>query len=162
MTGIRIGESTVERITEGNGEQLGQFWEQGRTLGPALDWDWNRDASGQRLAYVSVDATEIGQQAPEEPRPKARWFMSAWFLTPRNSTRSRRRTRSRSSRRATLAGLTDLDTLRHCGDKRVRSAWTGADQWIGLSDGGQGIETFFEVHFPRATLILDFYHAAGH
>jgi hypothetical protein len=64
MAAIRFGESTVERITEGNGARLGQFWEHGRTLGPARDWDWNRDARGQRLAYVSVDATGVGQQGP--------------------------------------------------------------------------------------------------
>ncbi|WP_074315788.1 hypothetical protein [Singulisphaera sp. GP187] len=62
-----------------------------------------------------------------------------------------------------LAGLTNLETL---GAQLRRQAdevgMDRADQWIGLSDGGQGIETFFEVNFPRATLILDFYHAAGH
>ncbi len=62
-----------------------------------------------------------------------------------------------------LAGLTDLETL---GAKLRRQAgqvgMDRADHWIGLSDGGQGLETFFEVNFPRATLILDFYHASGH
>jgi len=37
-----------------------------------------------------------------------------------------------------------------------------AARWIGLSDGGNGLDDFFRVHFPRAELILDFYHAAGH
>jgi hypothetical protein len=37
-----------------------------------------------------------------------------------------------------------------------------ADQWIGLTDGGNGLDDFLGVHFPRATLILDFYHAAEH
>ncbi len=63
------------------------------------------------------------------------------------------------------AGLTDLDTLggRNCGDKRVRSAWTGADSMDRPQRRrAKASETFFEVHFPRATLILDFYHAAGH
>jgi len=37
-----------------------------------------------------------------------------------------------------------------------------AEQWIALSDGGQGLEEFFDVYFPRAVKILDFQHAAGH
>ena len=95
MAGIRLSESTVERTTEAHGERLGQLWEHGHTLGPALDWDWNRDVSGQTVAYISVGMDR-------------------------------------------------------------------ADQWIGLSDGGNGLDDFFTVQFPRATLILDFYHAAGH
>ncbi|HMB04002.1 MAG TPA: hypothetical protein VKP69_09720, partial [Isosphaeraceae bacterium] len=30
------------------------------------------------------------------------------------------------------------------------------------TDGGNGLDDFMRVYFPRATLILDFYHAAGH
>ena len=82
MTGIRIGESTVERITEGNGERLGQFWEQGRTLGPARDWDWNRDASGQRLAYVSVDATGVGQQGPRGAKAEGKMVYVGMVFNP--------------------------------------------------------------------------------
>ena len=62
-----------------------------------------------------------------------------------------------------LAGLTDLDTLG--AQLRRQAGQVGmdrAERWIGLSDGGNGLEEFFKVHFPRATLILDFYHAAEH
>ena len=31
-----------------------------------------------------------------------------------------------------------------------------------LSDGGNGLEDFFEVNFPRAVTILDFHHATGY
>src|SRR2546429_8896441 len=37
-----------------------------------------------------------------------------------------------------------------------------ADQWIALTDGGNGLEPFIDVNFPRAVKILDFQHAAGH
>jgi len=50
MTGLRLGESTVERATEAAGERLGELWAEGRTLGTARDWDWNRDATGRRVA----------------------------------------------------------------------------------------------------------------
>jgi len=31
-----------------------------------------------------------------------------------------------------------------------------AEQWIALSDGGNGLEDFFDVYFPGAVKILDF------
>ncbi len=37
-----------------------------------------------------------------------------------------------------------------------------ADLWIALTDGGNGLEDFIDVHFPRAVKILDFHHATGH
>jgi hypothetical protein len=37
-----------------------------------------------------------------------------------------------------------------------------ADQWIALSDGGNGLDDFLDMNFPRAVRILDFQHAAGH
>src|SRR2546428_2167082 len=37
-----------------------------------------------------------------------------------------------------------------------------AEQWIALSDGGNGLEEFFDVHFPRAVKIVDFQHAVGY
>ena len=37
-----------------------------------------------------------------------------------------------------------------------------AEQWIALSDGGNGMDEFLDVNFPRAVRILDFQHAAGH
>ena len=37
-----------------------------------------------------------------------------------------------------------------------------ADVWIALTDGGNGLEEFMDVYFPRAVKILDFHHATGH
>ena len=35
-------------------------------------------------------------------------------------------------------------------------------QWVALSDAGQGFERFFDVYFPRAVKIVDFRHATEH
>ena len=37
-----------------------------------------------------------------------------------------------------------------------------AEQQIALSDGGTGLEDLFRRHFPRAEVILDFWHAREH
>ena len=163
MAGIRFSESTVERITEGNGERLGQLWEQGKTLGPARDWDWNRDANGHRVAYLSVDATGVGQQGPKGAKAEGKMVNVGMIYNPQEFDPKSPRDAQPIEQVRYLGGLIDLETL---GAQLRRQAgqigMDRADQWIGLSDGGQGIETFFKVNFPRATLILDFYHAAGH
>jgi len=61
-----------------------------------------------------------------------------------------------------LAGLYDLDDL---GLQLRRQAWQvgmeHADVWIGLTDGGNGLEDFVRRNFPRdVVLILDFWHPA--
>ena len=62
-----------------------------------------------------------------------------------------------------LAGLYSLDEL---GEQlRRQAAHVGmdhAERWIALSDGGNGLEEFFDVFFPGAVKILDFHHATGH
>jgi hypothetical protein len=163
MAGIRFSESTVERITEGNGERLGQLWEQGQTLGPARDWDWNRDANGHRVAYLSVDATGVGQQGPKGAKAEGKMVNVGMIYNAAEFDPKSPRDAQPIEQARYLAGLTDLDMLGT--QLRQQAGQVGmdrVDQWIGLSDGGQGLETFFEVYFPRATLILDFYHAAGH
>jgi len=163
LAGIRFSESTIERITEDNGERLGQFWERGHTLGPARDWDWNRDVNGRRVAYVSVDATGVGQQGPRGAKVEGKMVYVGMVYNPSEFDSESPRDARPIEQARYLAGLTDLDTL---GTQLRRQAgqvgMDRADQWIGLSDGGQGLEAFFEVYFPGATLILDFYHAAGH
>ena len=67
-----------------------------------------------------------------------------------------------------LSGLYDLDELglllrRQAGQVGMNHA----DQWLGLSDGGNGLENFLRINFPgplesgtALELILDFWHAA--
>jgi hypothetical protein len=37
-----------------------------------------------------------------------------------------------------------------------------ADRWIALTDGGNGLEHFIDVNFPRAEKILDLQHASDY
>ncbi len=63
-----------------------------------------------------------------------------------------------------LAGLYELDALGL--QLRRQAAQVGmerAERWIGLTDGGNGLEEFVRKNFPRdVVLILDFWHAADH
>ncbi len=49
--------------------------------------------------------------------------------------------------------------------RRRQAAQVGmdrAEQWVALTDGGNGLDDFMDIHSPRAVRVLDFDHAAEH
>ncbi len=186
LTGLRLCESTVERTTEAAGEKLGEMLEAGTVLTsaapavPTFDltidgaadvanaspapapaaWTWHRDATGKTCAYVSLDATGIMMQGPGGAKADGRMVYLAMVYNPRPRT-SDDTTPGEDVRY--LAGLTTLDKL---GEQLRRQAaqvgMNDVDQWIALSDAGNGFEPFFDVHFPQAEQIVDFWHATEH
>lgn len=62
MAAVRLGESTVERATEGVGGRIAALLGRGHTFGPAAAWDWHEGARGRGVAYLSIDATGTRQQ----------------------------------------------------------------------------------------------------
>jgi hypothetical protein len=167
MAGLRLAETTVERTTEAAGARLGRHLERGRTLGSPRPWTWHRDAHGQTCAYVSVDATGVRQQARGGGRADGRmpYVAMVYNPVPELSDDSPYQPPPQARMQARyLAGLYDLNTLGP--PLRRQAAQVGmdaADVWIGLTDGGNGLERFLETNFPRdLVLILDFWHAAEH
>jgi hypothetical protein len=161
LCGLRLSESTVERVTEAAGERLAKllhdkvtFDEQGKP------WTWQRDARGKRCAYVSLDATGVRQQGAGGAKAEGRMAYVGMLYNPR-SQHDDQRPEPHSVRY--LAGFYELNEL---GSQLRRQAaqvgWDNAEQQIALSDGGNGLEEFFRKNFPRAECILDFWHAAGH
>lgn len=157
MAGLRLAESTVQRITEAAGQRLKRERTQGQTYGRAAPWTWHADATGQRCAYVSLDATGVGQQGPGGTAAEGRMAYVGMIFNPRPATGPG------ATQARYLAGLYDLDELGT--QLRRQGAQVGmdqADRWIAVTDGGAGLEEFIRVQFPRAEVILDFYHAAEH
>jgi hypothetical protein len=161
MGGIRLGESTVERTTEDAGGRLAEAVKAGVTLGPPVDWPWHKDYEGQRCAYVELDATGVRQQGegggPAEGRmayvgmvcnPSPEWLWPDERPTPMQARYL--------SGMYPLAEFTPL-LRRPAGAVGMDRA----DRWIGLSDGGNGLEDRLAENFPRVeVVILDFYHPA--
>lgn len=87
--------------------------------------------------------------------------MWAWF-----STRSRVRPTRKRCPCDGVRYLAGLYTLEELGTQLRRQAaqvgMEAAQQWIALSDAGNGLEHFFDVNFPQAVTILDFRHASEH
>jgi hypothetical protein len=165
MAGLRLSESTVQRTTEGAGERLGQLLAAGKTLGFPKPWDWHRDAQGRTCAYVSIDATGVRQQAADGSQAEGRmpYVAMVYNPVPDLPDDSPYQPSPKETMQARyLAGLYDLSALGP--QLRKQAAQVGmdrAEQWIGLTDGGNGLENFVATNFPRdVVLILDFWHAS--
>jgi hypothetical protein len=161
MAGVRLSESTVERTTEDAGQRLVAVVVAGLTLGSKVDWPWHKDYDGKRCAYVELDATGVRQQrdggGPAEGRmayvgmvcnPSPEWLWPDEKPQPMQARY--------------LSGLYSLEEFGPL--LRVPAGHVGmdrADRWIGLSDGGNGLEDRLRENFPRVELvILDFFHPA--
>ena len=104
---------------------------------------------------MSLDATGVGIQGPNAAAAEGRMVDVGLIFDPGND--------GRPGRMRALAGLYALGEL---GPQMRRQAeqvgLDAAEVWVGLTDGGSGLDEFLRVYFPRAELVLDFYHAAGH
>jgi hypothetical protein len=166
LAGLRLSESATQRTAEAAGDRVGQVLGQGRTLGFPQPWSWHRDADGKTCAYVSIDATGVRQQAPGGGQAEGRmpYVAMVYNPVPELPEDSPYRPGPRAAMQARyLAGLYELDELGL--QLRRQAAQVGmerAERWIGLTDGGSGLEEFVRKNFPRdVVLILDFWHAAG-
>jgi hypothetical protein len=164
MAGLRVSESTVERATEAAGRRVGAALAAGETFGPARDWAWHKDAEGQTVAYLSVDATGVGQQGEGGAAAEGRMAVVGMIYNPVPERRAD--WADPSGRRPAWQAryLAGLDAFAVPLRKQGGQVGMGrAERWIALSDGGSGLEDFLRTNFPRVeAVILDFYHAAEH
>ena len=163
LAGIRICESTVERTTEASGQRLGTLLHQGVVFGEKRTWAWNRDRQGKSCAYLSLDFTGILMQGPGGCKVDGRMVGVGMIYNPQPRSPDEEALSKPCDGVRYLAGLYSLEELGL--QMRRQGAHVGmddAEQWIALTDGGNGLEEFIDVNFPRAAKILDFQHAAGH
>ena len=167
MAGLKVAETTVQRTTEGVGARIAAHRRRGRTFGFARPWDWHRDGRGRTCAYISLDLTGVRQQAKDGRAAEGRMPYVAMVYNPVPEFPEDCPSRSPPAavmRARYLSGLYDLDELGL--QLRKQAGQVGMDHaelWIGLTDGGNGLEEFIRQNFPRdPVLILDFWHAADH
>ena len=160
LCGLRLSESTVERVTEAAGGRVAKLLDEKKTFGEKKSWSWQRDARGKTCAYVGLDATGVRQQGPRGARANGRMAYVGLVYNPR-SPHDERPVKPHSVRY--LAGFYGLDELGlQLRRQAAQVGWDEAEQQIALSDGGNGLEEFFRQNFPLAECILDFWHAAEH
>lgn len=164
-SGLNVSTSTVERITERCGHNLAEREKRGDTFGPEKKWDWHRDQSGRRCAYVSLDATGVSQQAEDASRKPGRL---AWVGEIFNPTLSKTSSRKRIWDARYHSGLMSLPEMGRRLRKTALSVGIAhADVVIGLTDGGSGLEDCLLEHVfagldAQIVFILDFYHVSEH
>lgn len=165
MAAMKLSESTVQRTSEAAGHRLGELLKEKKVLGGPTPWRWRKDARGKTCAYVSLDATGVPQQGPDGSSAPGRmpYVAMVYNPVPELPAGCPYQPEAKATMQARyLAGLYDLEELglqlrRHAGQVGMNNA----EQWIGLSDGGNGLEHFLTMNFPRdIVLILDFWHAS--
>jgi hypothetical protein len=160
MTGLCLSESTVQRTTESAGRRLGEHLKSGGGVGEPQHWDWHRDAQGKTCAYVSLDATGVMMQGPKGVKVEGRMAYVGMIFNPQPRQTDDDDVSKPCDGVRYLAGHYTLDELGQqlrCQAKQV--GMEAAEQWVALTDGGNGLEPWTDVHFPRAAKILDFRHA---
>lgn len=161
MAGVRLGESTVQRTTEGAGQRLEDLVQAGTALGPKVDWPWHKDYDGRRCAYVELDATGVRQQGAGGGPAEGRMAYVGMVCNPCPEWPwpDERPGPMQARYRAGLDTLEDFAPLLRSPAGQV--GMDRADRWIGLSDGGNGLEDRLRENFPRVeVIILDFFHPA--
>jgi hypothetical protein len=163
-TGLHLSESTVQRTTEEVGTRLGQLLEKKAvTFCPEKPWSWHQDVTGQTCAYIGVDATGVMMQGPDGAKADGRMAYVGLLFNPQPLKADDRDVCKPCDNVFYLSGHYDLAELgvqlRRQGDALgIKSA----KQWIALTDGGNGLEDWVDLHFPLSIKILDFRHAAEH
>ena len=161
MAGVRVAESTVERTTEDAGQRLADAVAAEATFGPQEDWPWPKDYDGKRCAYVELDATGVRQQGAGGGPAEGRMAYVGLVCNPTPEWPWPDE-RPRPMRTRYLAGLYPLEEFAPL--LRTPAGHVGmdrADRWIGLSDGGNGLEDRLRENFPLVkVIILDFFHPA--
>jgi hypothetical protein len=161
LTGIRVSESTVQRVTEDAGEELGQRLEAKETFGPQESWPWQRDARGKSCAYTSLDHVSVPQQGPTGAKADSRMAAVAMVYNPQ-SEHDQAHPRGGCPVRF-LSGLYELDELGlQLRRQAAQVGWDAAEQQLAISDAGNGLEDFARKAFPLAESLLDFFHASEH
>lgn len=166
MAGVRLSESTVERVCEATGAAIGHRQAAGETFGPDAPWAWHKDADGQTFAVVSVDATGVPQQGPGGAAADGRMAYVGMVYNPvpdapeRWANPAGRRPACQARYVTSLTG--GLHGLAQPLRAQGRQVGMGtAQRWLAISDGGSGLEDFLRVNFPQVdAIILDFFHVA--
>jgi hypothetical protein len=161
MAGVRLGESTVERTTEDAGQRLAEAVGTGATFGPKVDWPWHKDYDSKKCAYVELDATGVRQQGERGGPAEGRMAYVGMVCNP-SPEWPWPDEKPQPMQARYLSGLYPLEKFAPLLRKPAGAVGMDrADRWIGLSDGGNGLEDRLRENFPRVeVIILDFFHPA--
>ena len=151
----------MERTTEDAGTRLAGAVAAGQTLGHSVVWPWYKDYAGRRCAYVELDATGVRQQGEGARAAPARMAYVGLVCNPPPQW-PWPDDKPQPMQARYLAGLYNLEEIGPLLRKPAgQVGMDAADCWLGLTDGGNGLEERLLENFPLIrVVILDFYHPA--
>jgi hypothetical protein len=161
--GLILSESTVQRTTEDAGRRVEKRLAAREVFGPRRSWSWHRDATGKTCGYISVDATGVMMQGANGAKADGRMAYVAMVFNPQPRRADDEVLSKPCDGVRYLAGhytLAELGQQLRCQADHV--GLEDAEQWVALTDGGNGLEHWIDVYFPRAAKVLDFRHAVGY
>ncbi len=168
LAALRVATSTVQRTTEAVGTQVAELQRGGAIFQErATAWEWSRDARGQSVAYLSVDATSVPQQGKHREKRDGRMPNVGAIFNPAPRKQKDRRDRQLWDIHY-VAGLMSLPQMSERLRQEARAVGLGrAEVVIGLTDGGAGLEDCLldavsGLGNDQIVFILDFHHARDH
>lgn len=153
FSGVRLGASTVRRVSEEAGARLAARQQAGDVVVPATPraWDFRIEGHRHTAAFLGLDAFSVPMQGPKGAKAEHRMLYTAVLYTP-DKEKSHY--------------LVDFDLDRLAAQLRqaaTRLGLAAADQLLAVCDGGNGLEEAVHRHFWDDLLcILDWYHASQH
>jgi hypothetical protein len=164
LTGLRVSASTIRRTTESVGQDVADRRAEGETIGPETPWNWHPDANGEKVAYVSLDATGVPQQGQRKEKQESKMPYVACVFNP---LFDRAKTSHRLKEARYVSGLLSLSEIGQQLRRECQAVGLcRADKVIALTDGGNGLpECLLDVVAGQGkdlVYILDFFHAADH
>jgi hypothetical protein len=164
LTGLSVSGSTIRRTTEGVGQDVADQRAKGETIGPETPWNWHADANGDKVAYLSLDATGVAQQGEHQEKQDGKMPYVAAVFNPLFD-RDKKSHRLKDARY--VSGLMPLSGIGRQLRRECQAVGLDrADKVIALTDGGQGLsECLCDVVAGLGkdlVYVLDFFHAAEH
>jgi hypothetical protein len=164
LSGLRVSGATIRRTTEAVGQDVADKRAQGETIGPETPWNWHKDANGDKVGYLSLDATGVAQQGEHQEKQEGKM---PWVAAVFNPVFDRDKKSHRLKETRYVSGLMSLSEI---GQQLRREGQAvgldQADKVIALTDGGHGLsECLRDVVAGLGkdlVYILDFFHAAEH
>ena len=164
MSGLVVSKSTVHRTAEDVGDKLAQKKAVGETTLPKKPWNWHQDATGNRVAYVSLDATGVLQQGPDHKKAEGKMAWVGCVFNPQPTHEENRRQMKNARYVSGLMSLPEIgfQIRQECQAVEIKNA----DLVVALTDGGAGLEDCLldavAGQMKQIEYILDFYHASEH
>jgi hypothetical protein len=164
LSGLRVSGSTIRRTSEAVGQDVADKRAQGETIGPETPWNWHPDAQGDRVAYVSLDATGVPQQGEHKQKQEGKM---PWVAAVFNPLFDRDKKSHRLKEARYVSGLMSLSEIGGQLGRECRAVGLSrADKVIALTDGGNGLPECLQAAVAGQAkdliYILDFFHAAEH